>query len=156
MNSILSIILICVFIVFGAYIFWLLIEYDCVNKQYPKIKFDAFQKFYSINPERWELEDDFVACKIDIERHHPFYSVSFYDYTRERFRFGFLDYQRYKRFHNKVKKDKLHVENMENIAKMLKMVKKDIANMEDLAQQQQKQAMDNLNSILNNLGGTKC
>ena len=34
---------------------------------------------------------------------------------------------------------------------MLNAVKQDIANMENLAQQQKKQAVDNITSILNNL-----
>jgi hypothetical protein len=39
---------------------------------------------------------------------------------------------------------------MESTAKMLGMVKKDIANMEDLAEQQKKKEMENFDSILKN------
>ena len=40
---------------------------------------------------------------------------------------------------------------MQATAEMLNAVKQDIANMESLAQQQKKQAVDNLNAILKNL-----
>lgn len=40
---------------------------------------------------------------------------------------------------------------MESTANMINAVKKDIANMENLAEQQKKQAMDNFNNILNKL-----
>ena len=126
--------------------------YETKNK--PKIKFDAFKKFYSINPDRWNLDTVSVVCKIKNEECN-FYRGLFYTYDSERFYFSFFDWLRYKRFRKTLEKNKLEKKHMESTARMINMVKKDIANMEDLAHQQQKQAMDNLNSILNNLGGTK-
>lgn len=113
-----------------------------------KIKFSAFKQFYSINPKRWLLEDGYVSCAIDDDLS----GWGRWSHKRD-FYFGFLDYQRYKRFHTKIKRNKITEGNMQATAEMLKMVKKDIANMEDIAQKYKKQAVDNLDTILNNLGG---
>ena len=147
---ILALIMMCTPIVLIIYVVGILIEYSCTkSNDIPIIKFDAFRKFYSINPERWELEGDYVVCKIDIKRESIFYGIC--AYNTERFRFGFWDFQRYKIFRNQIEKDKMNSKHMESTAKMLGMVKKDIANMEDLAEQQKKKAMENFDSILKNL-----
>ena len=121
----------------------------------PIIKFESFEKFYSINPDRWELNDPYVACKIDNDKKHEPYGGLFYSYKLEQFRFSRSDYKKYKNFLKKLELNKLENKHMESTSKMLSMVKKDIANMEELAEQQKKQALDNFNNILNNLGGTK-
>ena len=118
-----------------------------------KIKFVSFKQFYSINPDRWILKDAYVICKIDHERQG--YSGLFNSRTEEKFRFGFFDYLKYDKFCDKLKSQKIENKNMMATSEMLRMVKRDIANMESLGQQQQKQAMDNFNNILNNLGGAK-
>lgn len=110
-----------------------------------KISFESFKQFYSINPKRWKLNDNYVECIIpDKTRYGLFYHT-------EKFYFSFFDYQKYKKFLKKVKQDKIDTRNMQATAKMLNAVKQDIANMESLAQQQKKQAVDNLNAILKNL-----
>lgn len=47
-----------------------------------KIKFEKFKEYYTENPNRWKLYDDWV-----------FYIYGFNIYT---FHFGFIDYYRYK------------------------------------------------------------
>ena len=137
--------LICIGILVCLFIGWW-IELPCGAT---KIKFDAFKQFYAINQQRWELGDNYVTCIIDDDSHRWFST------KRENFYFGFFDYQKYKRFHANIKRNRITDGNMRATSEMLKMVKKDISNMESLAKQQQKQAMNNLNSILNNLGGVK-
>lgn len=147
--------LVVVAVVGMIYILDLLITYWCgTDKACPKIKFKAFKKFYSINPDRWTLEYQSVVCQI-VNEEKSAYRGLFYTYDNERFYFTLFDYIRYKIFRKRLAKDKLNKEHMESTAKMLGMVKKDIANMENLAEQQKKKAMDNLNDILKNLGGTK-
>ena len=110
-----------------------------------EISFEAFHQFYLINPNRWKLYYDYVECIIPDKSKYRIL-----DYT-EKFYFSFFDYQKYKKFLKKVKQDKIDIRNMQATAKMLNAVKQDIANMESLAQQQKKQAVDNLNAILKNL-----
>lgn len=119
-----------------------------------KIKFKAFERFYSINPDRWELEDGCVICRIYNDKKKP-YDGLFYNYTKDWFRFGFIDYYRYKKFKRKIERNKVKEKNIQIASRMLKAVREDIENMESLAQKQQSEAMDNIRSILNNLGGTK-
>lgn len=130
-------------------------SYPSGYEDLPTIKFESFQKFYSINPDRWELKDPYVACKIDNGKEHDPYVGMFYSHEFEKFRFSRSDYKKYKRFLKQLEQNKLENKHMESTSKMLSMVKKDIANMEELAEQQKKQALDNFNTILNNLGGTK-
>lgn len=130
-------------------------SYPSGYKDLPIIKFESFEKFYSINPDRWELKDPYVSCRIDNDRKHEPYGGLFYSYKLEKFRFSRFDYKKYKKFLKKLELNKLENKHMESTSKMLSMVKKDIANMEELAQQQKQQALDNFNNILNNLGGIK-
>lgn len=145
---ILFIVLVTTCIVGAIYV---LLDYSCcTDKSEPKIAFKAFKKFYSINPDRWTLDKASVICQI-VNEEKSSYRGLFYTYDNERFYFTFFDYLRYKRFCKRLAKDKLNAEHMESTAKMLGMVKKDIANMESLAEQQKKQAMENFDSILKNL-----
>lgn len=107
-----------------------------------KISFKAFEKFYLINPDRWELYSRCVECKIPMECYPKLFTTS------EEFYFNFFDYQKYKKFLKRIRKNKIKTKNAEATAKMINAVKKDIADMESLAQQQQKQAIDNIASIL--------
>lgn len=140
-------------VIFIVYLIYILIDWSINTPgDTTKIKFKAFEKFYAINPERWELKDSYVVCLIeDQNRRYSYYR----SYDRKCFCFGVLDYRRYKRFCKMVERNKIKEKDMKNIAEMLGAVRQDITNMENLADQQKKQAMDNLNSILNNLGGTK-
>lgn len=114
-------------------------------KNAAEISFKAFKQFYSINPERWKLHDYCVECIIPDKSRY-----GLFDHT-EKFYFNFFDYQKYKKFLNKVEQDKINAKNIQATAEMINAVKQDIANMERLAQRQKKQAVDNLNAILKNL-----
>jgi hypothetical protein len=138
---------ICIGVLICLWIGWWINVPFCATK----IKFSAFKQFYSINPNRWSLEDSYVRCQIDDADPYRWRTFGY----KRNFYFGFLDYQKYKIFHHKIERNNITEGNMEATAEMLKMVKKDIANMEDIAQRYQKQAVDNLDAILNNLGGTK-
>jgi hypothetical protein len=137
-----------------TFIIWLIAiscEYDVyTDKNKPKIKFEAFKKFYAINPDRWNLDIGYVKCKI-VNENKSAYRGLFYTYDSEQFYFSFLDYFKYKRFCKQLEKDKLNKKHMEATAKMIGMVKKDIANMENLAEQQKQQAIENFDYILKNL-----
>lgn len=116
---------------------------DYPNNAAP-ISFKAFEQFYLINPNRWKLKKNYVTCLIQ-------YGDRWYLEDERSFYFGWLDYQKYKRFYNKIQQDKINERDMKTTAEMLSAVKQDIANMESLAQRQKKQAVDNLNAILKNL-----
>ena len=127
----------------GYFIYW---GFSPSNpKDTTKISFKSFQQFYVINPKRWVLNNTYVECIIPDKSRY-----GLFDYT-EKFYFNFFDYQKYKKFLKKVEQDKIDTKNMRATAEMLNAVKQDIANMESLAQQQKKQAVDNLNAILKNL-----
>ena len=148
MGLVLDIFMICllcspIFLI-GLFICWVLSPSNPKNAA--KISFKSFEQFYSINPKRWKLNDDYVECIIPDKSKYGF----FFDHT-EKFYFNFFDYQKYKKFLKKVKQDNSDAKNMKATAEMLNAVKQDIANMENLAQQQKKQAVDNITSILNNL-----
>lgn len=118
----------------------------------PTITFESFKKFYSINPDRWILEDQYVICKIGDTKGSYYYGLTFYDYKKQKCYFeSSSDLRKYKKFQKKLEQDKLETARMKATSEMLGMVKKDIANMEDLAEQQKKQAMENFDSILKNL-----
>lgn len=129
----------------------LFIYHESTDKNNPKIKFNTFKKFYEINPDRWKLSNDteyknnYVACYMT--RHEGSMLSTGY----HRFRFGFIDYRRYTHWLKHIEKQKTNLKNMQLMADMIAAVKQDIANMENLAQQQKKQAIDNITSILNNL-----
>lgn len=107
------------------------------------IPFKAFSKFYTINPNRWELNEYNVTCVIDnSNKLCP---------QKQIFWFKFNDYQKYKKFLKKINRNKAERKNMQATAKMLNAVKQDITNMESLAQQLQEQSINNINDILKEL-----
>lgn len=138
-------------IIFLTVLFVAWVDYPTYYKDLPKIKFEAFKKFYSINPDRWNLEDGYVACKIENDRKQRPYGGLFYDYKKEGFCFGFFDWLKYTDFCRELETKKQDTKHMKATSEMIRMVKKDIENMEALAQQQKKQAAENLDAILKNL-----
>ena len=134
----------------SIFLFWLFIAWlftPSISDRDATIKFKAFKQFYSINPDRWEPNEFYVTCIIKDRDKNSWLSWP----RKQDFYFGFIDYQKYKRFYRKIKQDKYDVIKMKATAEMLSVVKEDIANMENLAQQQKEQAVDNITSILNNL-----
>ena len=152
-----GILLILVLLPLAALLVWALFDKTpIVPDNEPTIEFESFKKFYSINPDRWILEDGYVVCKIGELKESYYYGRYFHDYKKQKFYFAsYSGFRKYKKFQKKLEQDKLEVARMKATSEMLNMVKQDIANMETLAEQQQQQAKENFNKILNNLGGIK-
>ena len=118
----------------------------------PVLKFKTFKKFYDLNPNRWELCDGHVECKIDNNPLGKHYS-SFVTY--ERFCFGYFDTFRYKHWlkcHKK--KEKVNIK-FKSTSQMLLMVKQDIADLEKRAEHEKDSALDMIQQFLNNKEATK-
>lgn len=102
--------------------FFLIIAWTDSIKNTPKIKFKSFKNFYTINPNRWRLYDDYVVCSTTR-------IWSLHDAT---FHFGLIDFYRYKLFKchlNKIKKVNL---NKEIVARMIIAVEQDVEFMKEL------------------------
>lgn len=86
---------------------------------YPRLKFSQFKKFYDVNPDRWALYDNYVACLQQYGRH-------------EHFSFNLFDlYFNYKPFLKMVNKNNEKDKDAESYLKMIAAVKQDIANFEE-------------------------
>ena len=106
----------------------------------PKIKFKSFIQFYVINPDRWNLYDDYVECKI--QKMEP--------NSRELFHFGYLDWFRYLLWMHNTSKREQKIENAKATAQMLSMVKKDIEINEQKARAAVNKGVNDLQYILKN------
>lgn len=85
------------------------------KRQYNKIKFKEFKKFYELNPDRWRCETDHVYCQIGKE------------YDCEVFMFSVIDeckYRLWRRNRDKINMNKTHAKATQ---RMLDAVKEDIA-----------------------------
>lgn len=85
------------------------------KRQYNKIKFKEFKKFYELNPDRWRCDTDHVYCQIGK------------DYDCEVFMFSIIDeckYRLWRRNRDKINMNKTHAEATQ---RMLDAVKEDIA-----------------------------
>lgn len=85
------------------------------KRQYNKIKFKDFKKFYELNPDRWRCETDHVYCQIGK------------DYDCEVFMFSVIDeckYGLWRRNRDKINMNKAHAKATQ---RMLDAVKEDIA-----------------------------
>ena len=69
------------------------------GKSYAKnvIKFKTFKSFYIINPDRWDLRDDWVLFYKSCTSYGSYYG----DYA---FRFNYIDYIQYKIWKRKIDK----------------------------------------------------
>lgn len=104
---------------------------DGYSTRFPKIKFTQFQKFYSVNPDRWNLDSDYISC-----------------YTNKQnyicLRFGFVDYYRYKLWHRNIIKSEFKQKANEQMSEIVAAVKQDIAASEAKAKQMQEEFLNNL------------
>lgn len=107
---------------FGCFIEYLLLKPDKYYRDLPKITFKSFYNFYSLSPDSWVLEEDYVekiAKKETIK-----------------FTFKWIEYKKYLRFYNqynrKLKtidaKAKLQYNNQQTI-KLLEVVQEEINTM---------------------------
>jgi hypothetical protein len=107
--AVLSPIWITAFIVF--------VVWRCDKRQYNKIKFKDFKKFYELNPKRWRCETSYVFCSI---------KGDFDEY--EVFMFKFIDECKYRLWRRRCNKVSANKERAAATQRMLDAVKEDIAN----------------------------
>lgn len=141
---------VAIIIVFIAVLFvfiWWMVSWYCAKNTGPKIKFKSFKTFYELNPDRWDLYDDHIACKV-ID-HNGAYKGLFTH--KELFWFGPIDFLKYKSWmwHQERHENKLN--NAEVTARMIASVKHDIETIERRANKYQNQAANDLQHILNNI-----
>lgn len=106
--------------------------------RFPKIKFTQFQKFYSVNPNRWDLDKDYVSCHTNKQ---DWFGL----------RFGFVDYYRYKLWHRNIIKNKFNQEANKQMAEIIASVKQDIAESEAKAKQMQEEFLNTLKYTYKNI-----
>lgn len=148
-------IVVFILILYIVYLVCNTIDWFTFKKAYPQLKFKSFEKFYDLNPDRWDLYDHHVRCKITKKEYSSFYGYERASTTYEYFCFGYFDTFRYKHwFKCQNKKDK-ESQHFESKSKMLLMVKQDIADLEKRAEHEKDSALDILQQILNNKETTK-
>lgn len=113
-------------VLFVMIVFWSLSIGDSI-----KIKFSSFKRFYEVNPTRWNLCSDGVACCRDDAL---FGTVLTH--------FGFIDYYRYKLWLLGLHKREKKKEHAEDLAIIIANIKKDIEHTEQVAAQKYKEAKD--------------
>lgn len=114
MIAILLIIFIIIFIFFCILILNYTLDGFLLWYPSPKIRFKQFVSFYNINPDRWDLKEDVVRCKIG-------------NYEYIGLHFDLFDYYRYKKWRKKINKKEIFIKNNEELSKVIEMVKKDIS-----------------------------
>ena len=116
-------------IILGFSLLYMLIGWGCSVDHGIKIKFTAFKKFYAINPNRWDIYEDHVACNT-------------ITYSREQFHFGFIDFIRYRWWVKGYKKRRRIDKENEIMKKLVDSVKRDIEKTEREAKRYQDKAQD--------------
>lgn len=127
--------------------FWWMISWCYAKSTRPKIKFKSFKTFYELNPDRWDLYDDHIACKV-IDHNGACKGLLTH---KELFRFGPIDFLKYKSWmwHQERHENKLN--NAEVTARMIASIKYDIETIEQRANKYQNKAANDLQHILNNI-----
>ena len=87
----------------------------CDKRQYNKIKFKDFKKFYELNPERWRCETSYVLCSIKND---------FAKY--EMFAFKFIDECKYRLWRRRCNQISANKKRAAATQRMLDAVKEDI------------------------------
>lgn len=106
-----------------------------------KIKFKSFKKFYTIEPDRWEIKRDYVVCKTP-ER-HIILTFNFFDY---------YVYCAWCKYNSKMKtKKEMQRKQDKDISAVLKVVRQDIKNLENKVTREQTDALNQMRTIISNL-----
>lgn len=92
------------------------VVWRCDKRQYNKIKFKDFKKFYELNPKRWRCKTSCVFCSTKDD---------FYEY--EVFMFKFIDECKYRLWRRGCDKRNANKERAAATQRMLDAVKEDIA-----------------------------
>lgn len=103
-----------------AFIYFVDLLIDCGIKKSNKlkIKLKQFKLFYSMNPNVWELRDDYVIYNVFNKDGYATKSFKFY--------FPFLDFIKYKIFKKRLDKKSTQVKYSELYLEALEYIKKDI------------------------------
>lgn len=112
----------------------------------PKIKFKSFVKFYDVNPNRWNLYDEYIECRIDDKS---------WNYSVERFSFGFIDFWRYKLWHKMQKRAERNKQHAESTSRMIAAVRRDIDKQNETAKHKQDEALANFLGVFQNCYSTE-
>lgn len=112
-----SILVTCLIFAF-IYFVDLLIDWSTKKSNKLKIKLEQFKLFYSINPNVWELRDDYVIYNVFNKDGYATKSFKFY--------FPFLDFIKYKIFKKRLDKKSTQVKYSELYLEALEYIKKDI------------------------------
>ena len=113
-----SILITCLVVAF-IYFVDLLIDWSIIKKSNKlKIKLEQFKLFYSMNPNVWELRDDYVIYNVFNKNGYATKSFKFY--------FPFLDFIKYKIFKKRLDKKSTQVKYSELYLEALEYIKKDI------------------------------
>lgn len=113
-----SILVTCLIVAF-IYFVDLLIDWSTTKKSNKlKIKLEQFKLFYSMNPNVWELRDDYVIYNVFNKDGYTTKSFKFY--------FPFLDFIKYKIFKKRLDKKSTQVKYSESYLEALEYIKKDI------------------------------
>lgn len=105
---------------------------------YPKIDFKSFQKFYALNPDRWNCKPNYVICHTDDRV-----------WAYENFDFGVRDYYKYRFWLIKQVRKKTEDAHNSSKQRMMDAVKQDIANSEAEAKKAQAKLMEELRKQCN-------
>ena len=112
-----SILITCLIFAF-IYFVDLLIDWGIKKSNKLKIKLKQFKLFYSMNPNVWELRDDYVIYNVFNKDEYATKSFKFY--------FPFLDFIKYKIFKKRLDKKSTQVKYSELYLEALEYIKKDI------------------------------
>ena len=112
-----SILITCLIFAF-IYFVDLLIDWGIKKSNKLKIKLKQFKLFYSMNPNVWELRDDYVIYNVFNKDGYATKSFKFY--------FPFLDFIKYKIFKKRLDKKSTQVKYSELYLEALEYIKKDI------------------------------
>ena len=107
----------------------------------PKIKFKSFVKFYDVNPNRWNLYDEYIECRIDDKS---------WNYSVESFSFGFIDFWRYKFWLKMQKRAERNKQHTESTSRMIAAVRRDIDKKNEAAKRKQDEAINIIIELMKN------
>lgn len=98
------------------------------------MRFKSFLSFYNINPNRWELHDDYIV----------FHNHTSYRFADDIYCLKFIDFYRYKLWKRKEEKYVAQVKSNQKYQEMIDIIKQDIA---DYEKRNQKEVAEKLNEI---------
>lgn len=117
------------------------------KKYYQYIDFKSFVSFYKMNPDRWELEKEYVKFNNGYNVSRDPFKRDFYTYLH----FNFKDLKKYKKWKRNIEKQKWQLKNIETLNEILSVVKQDIRKFEQENEARMNEATDNINDIISRI-----